>query len=139
MLHFVFPPCLPLRTAYYDEDYPTLRRHRSDSVNDCSGTEPNWPDYEMLERCWDMRCSAGHETAGQGIAGSFRLHTGGTSGGPEQIMNVPGAGEGVNALFSIMREVMARFAESSTRTHEVLCTPRGSCGHGVAAPERLPT
>ena len=43
--------------------------------------------------------------------------------GPEQIMNVPGAGEGVNALFSIMREVMARFAESSTRTHEVLCTP----------------
>ncbi len=42
---------------------------------------------------------------------------------PEQILRIPGAGEGVNALFAMMREVLARYGEAPTQTHEVLCTP----------------
>ncbi len=42
---------------------------------------------------------------------------------PEQILHIPGAGAGINALFSTIREVLARYGEAPTRTHEMLCTP----------------
>ncbi len=41
----------------------------------------------------------------------------------EQVLAVPGAGESVNAFLCIIREVLARYAESPSKTRDVLCTP----------------
>lgn len=52
----------------------------------------------------------------------------------EEYLDIPGIGDGAAGFFALMHEVLARYAESPTRTREVLCSPETVA---VMARERL--
>ena len=42
---------------------------------------------------------------------------------PEEYLDIPGVGPGVSSFAELLREFMARYAESRVRSREILCSP----------------